>query len=94
VIRGRRPAITQVGLIVETPLTITITGWQLGLCVSQCSCHRHPRTDRLALAEDTGYGYLGLAQYRTCACCRPWSPAELAAIVRDLGDIEALQHTS
>jgi hypothetical protein len=94
VIRGRRPAILQLGRIEETPHTIVITGWQLGLCAARCTCHRDPHTGQLSVAEDNAYGHLGLTQHRPCPCCQPWTPAELLGIMRDLADIEALQHTS
>jgi hypothetical protein len=92
--RGRRPAILAVGRVDETPSCIVITGWRIGICAGGCTCHRDPVTGFLSVDEDSAYGHLGLTQHRACPCCQPWSPAELRAILRDLDDIEALQHTS
>lgn len=92
--RGNRPAILTVGHVIEHDDVVVITGWEIGLCAAACTCHRHPETGLLAVAPDTGYGKLGLARYRLCRCCSPWTHGELAAVVRDIADLAALAHTA
>lgn len=87
--RGRRPSIFQIGHVHDDGTTVTVTGWGLGLCAAACDCHRHPTGRHLTLLT-TADGHLGLVSYRACDCCQPWTPDELAAVVRDLADIAAL----
>lgn len=90
--RGQKPSIFQVGRIWDDGDTMVISGWGLGLCISACSCHRHPAAGSLAISEDPAGGRLGLASYREggCDCCQPWTAGELAAIVRDLDLVAGL----
>ena len=88
-----RPSIFRIGHVHDDGQTITVSGWGLGVCSAQCRCHRHPITSQLVIAT-SDVGDLGLATFRTdgrrCDCCQPWSPDELAAILRDLADVAAL----
>lgn len=87
--RGRRPSIFTVGHVHNNGHAVTVAGWGLGLCAARCDCHRHPVGQHLTLLT-TADGHLGLVQHTPCDCCQPWTPDELAAIVRDLADITAL----
>ncbi|TFV90404.1 hypothetical protein [Blastococcus sp. CT_GayMR16] len=89
--RGRRPSIFQIGQIRDDGTTVTVSGWGLGLCADNCNCHRHPVGRHLTLFEDTATGSLGLVRHGgPCACCQPWTYAELEAVLQDLADVAAL----
>lgn len=98
--RGNRPAIYQLGRVHEDGDQVVISGWGIGLCATNCPCHKHPWTGHLVIAQDQDNGTLGLASYPAetpsagppCPCCQPWTHEELAQVVRDLADIEALQY--
>jgi hypothetical protein len=48
----------------------------------------------LVLAEDQSGGSLGLRSFTAtgdCDCCDAWTSAELAAILRDVAVVEALE---
>lgn len=99
--RGRRPSIGHIGTVHDDGRTVTISGWQLGLCAARCNCHRHPVTHQLAV-DDAPAGYhdtrspaLGLTRYGgPCDCCQPWTADELTAILRDLADVQTLETTA
>lgn len=90
--RGRRPAIGQVGRVVDTGTHVVITGWGLGPCLGDCFCHHHPHDGHMTVLQDVAAGRLGLRSYRPggCRCCEPWEADELAAVVKFLADLEAL----
>ena len=86
-----RPGIFQIGTVRDTGTEIIVSGWGLSPCAGGCHCHYHPDTGRLAIASDEATGSLGLASHdQDCGCCEPWTADELAAIARDLADIDAL----
>lgn len=91
--RGRRPAITTIGQVVDDGTTVTVSNWRLGLCLARCRCHMHPVTGQLVLARDDA-GSLGLATFRTdgrrCDCCQPWTADELSALHGFLAKVAAL----
>lgn len=92
-VRGNRPSIFQIGKVQDLGGgRLLITGWGLGQCTTGCNCHRRPITGSLHIDEDQDHGRLGLVSYRNggCTCCDPWTAYELADILRDLADIEAL----
>lgn len=88
---NRRPSIYQIGQVTDDGTTITISGWGLGLCQSRCRCHSG--VDRLLRIDDNPHnGDLGLVKHHgPCDCCQPWTADELAAIVRDLATVAALE---
>lgn len=92
--RGRRPSIHQIGRVTDDGHTIVISGWGLALCAAHCTCHRHPLTGQLVIAGDRGTGDLGLARFRPCDCCQPWTADELAAVLKDLADVATLETTA
>jgi hypothetical protein len=88
------PSIFQVGKVDDDGTTVVIHGWGLGLCAAGCHCHRHPTGGFLAIADDWINGTVGLVSWRDgCDCCSPWTADELAAVVRDLADIETIPVT-
>lgn len=96
-IRGRRPSIGIIGTATHVGGHLVVNGWTLGLCATRCPCHMHPLNGSLVLTQDQHRQYLGLASFplhnpRPCTCCSPWTVDELVQILRDLADIEALQH--
>jgi hypothetical protein len=86
VTRSQKPSVFQIGRVWDDGNTVVVSGWGLGLCVAACTCHRHPASGTLAIAEDQAAGLLGLVSHREggCGCCEPWTADELTAIVRDL----------
>ena len=77
----------------ESGPSVIVSGWGLGMCASSCECHRNPEDGQLALAEDQAGGRLGLRSFTVtaeCDCCEAWTSAELAAILRDVAAVEAL----
>lgn len=92
--RATHPAIHQVGRVVDTGDTLIVSGWGLGVCAAECACHYSPSTGQLAIHQDQVDGHLGLVSYMPggCTCCEPWTAFELADVIRDLADIDALQH--
>ena len=91
--RTQKPSVFQVGSVWDDGNTVVVAGWGLGLCITACACHRHPRAGSLAISEDPVGGRLGLASYREggCDCCEPWTADELAAIIRDFRAVSSLQ---
>jgi hypothetical protein len=90
----QKPSIFQLGQIHENGGSVIVSGWGLGMCATSCRCHRNPADGQLALAEDPAGGSLGLRSYAMgghCDCCEPWTSAELAAILRDVAVVEALE---
>lgn len=84
--RASRPSIFQIGKVTDDGETVRIHGWGLSLCMSRCACHRMPN-GQIALTEGVD-GSLGLVSRAPgCACCEPWSPFELAAVLADLDAI-------
>jgi hypothetical protein len=90
----QKPSIFQLGTVHENGSAVIVSGWGVGLCAAQCRCHRSPYNGQLALAEDHAGGSLGLRSFApegACDCCEPWTSAELAAILRDVAALGALQ---
>jgi hypothetical protein len=89
----QKPSIFQLGRIHENGAAVIVSGWGLGMCAPSCRCHRNPVDGQLALAEDQTGGSLGLKSFAEdgCDCCEPWTSAELAAILRDVAVVEALE---
>ena len=90
----QKPSIFQLGKVHENGASVIVSGWGLGLCASSCGCHRNPHDGQLALTEDPAGGSLGLRSFTTtgsCDCCAAWTSAELAAILRDVAAVEALE---
>lgn len=85
------PGIYQVGRVRTDGDTIVVSGWGLTTCSAHCTCHRSPTTGQLTIRENQQLGLLGLLQHRACDCCGPWTADELAAVVRDLADVAALE---
>ena len=85
----RHPSIFKIGRVADDGETVRVTGWGVGLCQAGCACHRHPTGGHLVVSEDEGVGTLGLRKFRPCDCCQPWTADELAAIVRDLAELES-----
>jgi hypothetical protein len=89
----QKPSIFQLGKVHENGTSVIVSGWGLGMCAPTCRCHRNPADGQLALAEDQAGGSLGLRSFTedgVCDCCEPWTSAELAAILRDVALVEAL----
>jgi hypothetical protein len=78
----------QIGTVRSAGSLTIIEGWGLGVCASQCSCHRSPSSQQLVIFQDEKLGLLGLVSFRTgCGCCVPWTAEELAAIVDELDEL-------
>ena len=90
--RTQKPSVFQIGRVWDDGTSVVVSGWGLGLCAAACACHRHPSAGSLTIAEDQAEGLLGLVSYREggCDCCEPWTVTELAAVVRDLSVVQAL----
>ncbi len=82
--RTDRPRITHIGRVMTCAGQTVMSGWTINPCMAECSCHRDPRTGGLAIYQNDWEGSLGLAKYRPCDCCSPWTAAELTSIVDDL----------
>jgi len=90
----QKPSIFQLGKVHDNGPSVIVSGWGLGMCASSCRCHRNPDDGQLTLAEDQTGGSLGLRSFTTtgdCDCCESWSSAELAAILRDVAALGALE---
>ena len=90
----QKPSIFQLGKVHEAGSSVIVSGWGLGMCASSCHCHRGPDDGQLVLAEDQSGGSLGLRSFTAtgdCDCCEAWTSAELAAILRDVAVVEALE---
>jgi hypothetical protein len=82
-----RPGIYQLGAVIDDGETVTVSGWGLTWCASRCDCH-------VPLRIDPGHdGTLGLHSNRACDCCTAWTVDELAAVLRDVVDVGALEAT-
>ncbi|MGY1838709.1 MULTISPECIES: hypothetical protein [unclassified Modestobacter] len=89
----QKPSIFQLGKVHDNGPSVIVSGWGLGMCAASCHCHRNPADGQLALAEDQAGGSLGLRSFSdtgACDCCEAWTSAELAAILRDVAVVEAL----
>ncbi len=91
--RSSKPSVHQVGDVQDDGRVVTISGWGLGLCAAGCPCHRHPSAGNLAIDEDQAGGRLGLASFADggCDCCEAWTADELAAVLRDIEIVSALE---
>lgn len=86
-----RPGIYKLGRVHDDGHTVTVSGWGLSLCAAGCDCHRSAN-GQLTIAA-TNDGTLGLTSHRVCDCCSPWTVDELAAVLRDVVDVGALEAT-
>jgi hypothetical protein len=84
-----KAGITTVGTITHRGSIITIAGWTLIRCLRGCNCHQHPQTRTISLKQGAS-GQVGLAKYRVCDCCEPWTWQELEGFLTDLAAIEEL----
>jgi hypothetical protein len=87
-----RPSIRVIGEVtLEPDGTTRIRRWMLGPCLLDCNCHRHPFNKGIYILQSNEHGLLGLKQFYSCACCRPWGVAELAAVISDLAYLERME---
>jgi hypothetical protein len=89
----QKPSIFQLGKVHDSGASVIVSGWGLGMCASGCRCHRNPSDGQLALAEDQSGGSIGLQSFTDsgrCDCCESWTSSELAAILRDVAALGAL----
>ena len=90
---SQKPSIFQLGKVHDNGPSVIVSGWGLGMCATNCRCHRNPEDGQLALDEDQAAGRLGLVSFTesgSCDCCEAWTSAELAAILRDVAVVEAI----
>lgn len=92
--RSQKPSVFQLGEVREDGDATVVAGWGLGMCASQCACHRDPADGQLRIREDGAGGTLGLRSFADggeCDCCEPWTSAELLAVLRDTAAVAALE---
>lgn len=93
--RAHHPAILEVGTIDRRDDHTVIAGWTLGNCARRCTCHRHPLSGQIVVANSPDGGTLGLCRFNnpSCGCCTLWTAAELDAVLTDLHDLTTLETT-
>lgn len=88
----RRPRITTIGTVNTYGYGFTLNGWGIGTCLTGCICHRGA-DGQLELLNEQPH-YLGLVKHWACTCCYPWTPLELATMLRTLAQLETLPTTT